>query len=90
MGRFAGGGQRGGSVGDVDRDTVTSYPDGVGRVRIAGHHDLEKTLIDAGLDEDAAQRDVRALHDGLILVLCSVEGIEPERAQALLDAARNA
>jgi hypothetical protein len=26
-------------------------------------------LIEAGLDQDAAERDVRALHDGLVLVL---------------------
>ena len=90
MGSFFGGRQRGGSYGDVDRDTVTSYPEGVKRVRIAGHHDLKKTLVDAGLDEDAAERDVRALHNGLTLVLCTVQGIETERAQALLDAAHEA
>jgi hypothetical protein len=90
MGSFAGGRQRGGSFGDLDRDTVTTYPDGVKRVRIAGHRDLKRTLIDAGLDEDSADRDVRALHDGLVLVLCAVEGIETKRAQALLDAAQDA
>jgi hypothetical protein len=88
MGSFAGGGQRGGSFGDVDRDTVSSYPEGVERVRIATHHNLKKTLTDAGLDEDAAERDVRALHEGRVLVLFTVEGIEPDRAQELLDAAQ--
>lgn len=70
MGSFAGGGrQRGGSFGDLDRDTVTTYRDGIRHVRIAGHHDLKRMLIEAGLEEDAAERDVRALHDGLVLVL---------------------
>jgi hypothetical protein len=89
MGDFASeGGQRGGSFGDVDRDTVTSYPEGVERVRIATHHNLKKTLTDAGLDEEAAERDVRALHEGRVLVLCDIAGIEPDRAQQLLDAAQ--
>jgi hypothetical protein len=87
MGSFAGGQQRGGSFADLDRDTVTSYSDGVKRVRIAGHRDLRQTLIDAGLDEDSAERDVRALHDGLVLVLCDVGDSETEQARALLDAA---
>jgi hypothetical protein len=70
MGSFAGADrQRGGSFGDLDRDTVTTYRDGIRHVRIAGHHDLKRMLIEAGLDQDAAERDVRALHDGLVLVL---------------------
>lgn len=88
MGTFAGRGGRGGSFGDVDRDTVTSYPKGVERVRIATHHNLKKTLTDAGLDEDAADRDVRALHEGWVLVLCDVNEIEADRAQELLDSAQ--
>ena len=81
-------GRRGGSFGDVDRDTVTSYPEGVERVRIATHHNLKKTLTDAGLDEEAAERDVRSLHEGWVLVLCEVAGVEPGHAQELLDSAQ--
>jgi hypothetical protein len=89
MGDFASeGGQRAGSFGDVDRDTVTSYPEGVERVRIATHHNLKKTLTEAGLDEESAERDVRALHEGRVLVLADVGGIEPDRAQQLLDSAQ--
>lgn len=88
-GSFAGRRERGGSFGDLDLDTVTTYPEGVKHVRITGDRDLKRTLIDAGLDEASAERDVRALDDGLILVLCFVEEGETERAQTLLDAARD-
>jgi hypothetical protein len=90
MGDFASeGAQRGGSFGDVDRDTVASYPEGVERVRIASHHNLKKTLTDAGLDEDAAERDVRALHEGRVLVLAEITGVDRGRAQELLDSAES-
>ena len=71
MGAFAGDAdaQRRGGYSDVDRDTVTAYAAGVERVRIASHHDLEKTLIDAGLDQATAKADVQALHEGRVLVL---------------------
>jgi hypothetical protein len=71
MGAFAGDAdeQRRGGFGDVDRETVTVYRDGVRRVRIASHHDLMQMLVDAGLDEAAAASDVEALHHGRILVL---------------------
>jgi hypothetical protein len=62
-------GGRVGSFADADRDTVTSYPDGVGRMRITGDHDVAAILVDAGLDRAAAERDVRALHEGRTLVL---------------------
>jgi hypothetical protein len=71
MGAFAGdaGALRRGGFSDVDRETVTTYAEDVKRVRIASHHDLRRMLIDAGLDEAAADGDVEALHHGRILVL---------------------
>jgi hypothetical protein len=71
MGTFAGDAdaQRRGGFDDVDRETVTTYGDGVTRVRIASHHNLARMLVDAGLDRAAAAADVEALHAGRILVL---------------------
>ena len=71
MGTFAGDadGRRRGGFSDVDRDTVTTHAAGVTRVRIGSHHDLERMLVDAGLDEATAKADVRALHEGRVLVL---------------------
>ena len=84
VGAFAGGEQRGGSFADADRDVVTNYPDGVERSRVAGHRSLKRLLTDAGLDDDAAERDVRALHAGRILVLVTVPEEDAERARELL------
>jgi hypothetical protein len=71
MGAFAGDAdaQRRGGFSDVDRETVTTYGAGVRRVRIASHHDLNRMLTDAGLDEATAAADVAALHEGRVLVL---------------------
>jgi hypothetical protein len=71
MGTFAGDAEehRRGGFRDVDRETVTTYPGGVKRVRIASHHNLKQMLVDAGLDEATAASDVEALHHGRILVL---------------------
>lgn len=80
MGDFATTGRPGrvGSFADADRDTVSSYPDGIGRMRITGDHDVTSILVDAGLDRAAAERDVRALHEGRALVL--VLGAEADAA----------
>lgn len=75
--------QREGSFGDVDRETVTSYPAGVERQRIAGHEELRKLLRDAGLDEPTVKRDVDALHAGRTLVLADIG----DRDVASIDAA---
>ena len=72
MGAFAGGVQRGGSFADADREVVTSYPSGVERMHVAGHHRVLRLLRDAGLDDQTAQRDLAALHDGRVLVLVDV------------------
>jgi hypothetical protein len=70
MGSFAGDAdRRRGGYSDVDRETVTTYAAGVERVRIASHRALRTMLLDAGLDEAAADADVEALHRGQVLVL---------------------
>ena len=88
MGAFAGdtADMRRGGFADADRETVTSYPGGVARMRVAGHHDLKAMLVDAGLDEAAADADVRALHEGRVLVLVRTGALGAEAAGAALDA----
>ena len=61
--------QRRGSFGDIDRDEITTYENGVRRVHIASHHELAKRLSEAGLDPDAVAADVAAVHAGRVLVL---------------------
>jgi hypothetical protein len=85
MGAFAGGVQRGGSFADADREVVTSYPGGVERMHVAGHHRVLRLLRDAGLDEGTAERDLAALHDGRVLVLVDVEAADEDRIGAALD-----
>jgi len=68
---------RRGSFGDLDRETVTTYEDGVRRVHVASHHRLQRLLVDAGLDEDVAAADVAALHEGRVLVLVRADEADP-------------
>lgn len=85
MGAFAGDGDaRRGSFGDLDRESVTTYQDGVRRVTIASHRDITRMLVATGLDEPTAAADVKALHGGRVLVLVRAE--PPEPAIAALDA----
>jgi hypothetical protein len=86
MGTFAGpGDQRRGGFGDIDREQVTTYADGIRKVRVASHRRLQRLLVGAGLDEATAAADVEALHHGRILVL--VRSARPaEELAALLDA----
>ena len=60
---------RRGSFGDADRDVIATYDDGVRRVHVASHRELERVLGDAGLDADAIAADVAAIHHGRVLVL---------------------
>jgi len=87
MGTFAGDPDRmrAGGFADADRDTVTSYPAGVARVLVAAHRGLARMLVEAGLDEAAAEADVRALHEGRILVLVSGT-FERADAERVMDA----
>jgi hypothetical protein len=86
-GAFAGaaGGQRGGSFADADRETVTSYPDGVERVEVAGHRHVRRILREAGLDEPTVDRDAEALHQGRVVVLADVGDRDAGEVGALLD-----
>jgi len=74
-----------GSFADADRDTITGYADDVGRMRITGDHDVKAILVDAGLDIAAAERDVKALHEGWALVLVRDADDDAERVQQLFD-----
>jgi len=83
-GHFAGGEQRGGSFADADRDQVISYPGGVEHAHIASHHEIERLLTEAGLDEATAKRDLEAVHAGRVLVLVEApEGETGRVSQAL-------
>jgi hypothetical protein len=64
---------REGVFGNADRDVVVAYLDGREHSRIAGHRTLKRLLVEAGLDEDVADADVRALHDGRVLVLVTTD-----------------
>jgi hypothetical protein len=70
--------QRRGSFATIDRDTLTTFEDGrTRRVQGIGHRHLVSLLVDAGLDEEKAKRDVDSLHDGRALVLVrSDEAVE--------------
>ncbi len=85
MGAFAGdpGDGRRGGFSDVDRDSVTTYRDGVERVRMAVHHDLRGMLLDAGLDAATVDADVEALHHGRVLVLARGDATAGDLAAAL-------
>jgi hypothetical protein len=85
-GGFAGRGDSGpeGVFGNADRDVVVTYSDGREHSRVAGHRKLKRLLVDAGLDEDAAESDVRALHEGRILVLVTLGSVSAARAAEVI------
>jgi hypothetical protein len=87
-GSFAGDGTSDGEgvFANADRDVVVTYSDGREHSRVASHETLKRLLVDAGLAEHVAESDVRALHDGLVLVLVATEAIAIERAAELIDA----
>jgi len=83
MGGFAGdpATQHRGSFATIDRETLATFEGGRTRqVSDIGHSHLIELLVDAGLDEDAAERDVHSLHDGRALVLARGD----EAVEALL------
>ncbi len=84
MGTYAGDGGRVGGFGDLDRETVTTYADGVRRVHIASHGKLQRMLVDAGLDEASARADVEALHAGRVLVLARLSAMDADDAASLM------
>lgn len=86
-GSFAGNAAAGGGEGvfaNADRDVVVTHSDGEEQVRVAGHHKLKSLLLDAGLDEPTAETDVRALHEGRVLVLVTLGAVSEDRVAELL------
>jgi hypothetical protein len=75
-----------GVFANVDRDMVVSYSDGREHSRVAGHDRLKKLLVEAGLDDNVAESDVRTLHEGRVLVLVTLGAVSEDRAAELLDA----
>ena len=78
--------RRRGGFGDLDRDTTTSYPNGVARVDVTTHRDLRKSLVEAGLDEPTADADIKALHQGRVLVLVQTGALSQEDLVTALEA----
>ncbi|MBD0283669.1 MAG: hypothetical protein ICV69_15995 [Thermoleophilaceae bacterium] len=64
--------ERLGTFGNVDRDTVTTFPCAVEDVSVVSHHRLVALLAEAGLDRETAEADVEALHEGKLLVVARV------------------
>ena len=85
-GSFAGAAAAGGegTFANADRDVVVTHSDGEEQVRVAGHRKLKELLVDAGLDEPTAEADVRALHEGRVLVLVTLGAVGEDRARELL------
>jgi len=74
-----------GVFANADRDVVVTGFGGREEARVAGHHKLKQLLVEAGLDDATADRDVEALHDGRVLVLVSLAAVGAERVSELLD-----
>jgi hypothetical protein len=87
-GGFAGdaSGRPEGVFGNADRDVVVTHSNGAEQARVAGHNLLKGLLMDAGLDDATAETDVRALHDGRILVLVHAGTVGADAIEMTLDA----
>ena len=87
-GSFAGDSAPGGEgvFANADRDVVVTHSDGQEQSRVAGHRQLKQLLVDAGLDAPTAETDVRALHDGRVLVLVTLAAVSEDRAREILGA----
>ncbi len=57
--------RRRGGFGDVDRDEVATFDDGVRRAHVATHREIEQRLAQAGIEPHA----VADLHEGSVIVL---------------------
>jgi hypothetical protein len=79
-----------GSFANAERDVVVTEHDGHEQVRVAGRRELKKLLMQAGLDDAAAEGDVDALHGGRVLVLVNSAAIAKDDARALLAGAVSA
>jgi hypothetical protein len=77
-----------GIFASADRDVVVTYSDGRAVSRVTGHHTLKRLLLDAGLNDDVAESDIRALHHGRVLVLVVTAAAATEQAAEMIDAAK--
>lgn len=75
---------RRGSYSDGGRETVTTFPGGIATERVASHRALADLLRKAGVDPEAVEANVRAVHAGRVLVL--VDATIAAAAAGALDA----
>jgi hypothetical protein len=71
--------QRRGSFADSDRVVIVAGENGAEHARVTGHHELERFLRDAALDDDAIKRVLDELDAGHVVML--IQAQEP-RAHA--------
>jgi hypothetical protein len=83
----ASGGAAEGSFGNAERDVVVTQHEGEERARVTGRRELKQLLMEAGLDDAAAEADVDALHAGRVLVLVHIAAVAKDEVRALLDSA---
>jgi hypothetical protein len=76
-----------GSFANAERDVVVTHHDGAEQTRVAGHATLKALLIEAGLDDATAEADIRAIHEGRVLVLVTLGERDKDEVRALLDGA---
>jgi hypothetical protein len=79
-----------GTYANAERDVVVTHHDGEEQTRVAGHAKLKALLMEAGLDDATAEADVRAIHEGRVVVLVTLGAIAEDQARALLDGAATA
>ena len=76
-----------GSFANAELDVVVTQHEGEERARVTGRRELKKLLMEAGLDDAAAEADVDALHAGRVLVLVHIAAIPKDEVRAVLDGA---
>jgi hypothetical protein len=76
-----------GSFANSERDVVVTQHEGEERARVTGRRELKKLLMEAGLDDAAAEADVDALHAGRVLVLVHIGATPQDEVRAVLDGA---
>jgi hypothetical protein len=77
--------QRGGSFADADRESISTYPNGVEHVQAASHDHVRRVLSDAGLDARTTERDSERVLDGGVVVLVEAAGRDDGAVRAALD-----
>jgi hypothetical protein len=75
-----------GSFANAERDVVVTQHEGEERAWVTGRRELKKLLMEAGLDDAAAEADVDALHAGRVLVLVHIAAIPEDEVRAVPDA----